>query len=309
MHRKIPATMATQHPDNANAPYWKKGSAFINSADELRECYLNFDDLGCQEYMWDWEGKYVDEGIVDKLLKEYYDFFRKTPLGKARFLTLRIPRMDDKSNYPRVARAFMTMMTAEDLAAELGLRGMPVFEIILPFTQEAKTLIKLQKKFALASGFKKKVFPSSKATGGKIETIPLIEEVNHLLESRRLLEQFVRLHREEFGKKPEHVRPFIARSDPALNAGMVPATVSAKAAMSEYCEFARESGVPVHPIIGTGSVPFRGNLRPNNLGRFMKEHAGVRTVTVQSAFRYDYPRGMVKKAVKKLNEGLRKGKA
>ena len=230
-------------------------------------------------------------------------------MGKARFLTLRIPRMDDKSNYPRVARAFMTMMTAEDLAAELGLRGMPVFEIILPFTQEAKTLIKLQKKFALASGFKKKVFPSSKATGGKIETIPLIEEVNHLLESRRLLEQFVRLHREEFGKKPEHVRPFIARSDPALNAGMVPATVSAKAAMSEYCEFARESGVPVHPIIGTGSVPFRGNLRPNNLGRFMKEYAGVRTVTVQSAFRYDYPRGMVKKAIAKLNAGLRQGKA
>ena len=153
------------------------------------------------------------------------------------------------------------------------------------------------------------MFPSSKATGGKIETIPLIEEVNHLLESRRLLEQFVRLHREEFGKKPEHVRPFIARSDPALNAGMVPATVSAKAAMSEYCEFARESGVPVHPIIGTGSVPFRGNLRPNNLGRFMKEYAGVRTVTVQSAFRYDYPRGMVKKAIAKLNAGLRQGKA
>ena len=104
------------------------------------------------------------------------------------------------------------------------------------------------------------------------------------------------------------MRPFIARSDPALNAGLVPATVAAKAALSQYRAFAAESGVDVYPIIGTGSVPFRGNLRPNNLGRFMKEYAGVRTVTVQSAFRYDYPRGMVRNAVKKLNEGLRKGK-
>ena len=187
--------MATQHPDNANAPYWKRDSAFINSADELRECYLNFDDLGCLEYMWDWEGKYVDEGIVDKLLKEYYDSFRRRPLGKECFLTLRIPRMDDRGNYPRVARAFMTMMTAEDLAAELGMKHMPVFEIILPFTQEAKTLVKLRKKFALATKFKKKVFPSSKAAGGNIETIPLIEEVNNLVGSRKILEQYVGLHK------------------------------------------------------------------------------------------------------------------
>ncbi|MBS3062672.1 MAG: phosphoenolpyruvate carboxylase [Candidatus Diapherotrites archaeon] len=309
MHRKIPATMATQHPDNANAPYWKKGSAFINSADELRECYLNFDDLGCQEYMWDWEGKYVDEGIVDKLLKEYYDFFRRKPLGKERFLTLRIPRMDDRRNYPRIARAFMTLMTAEDLAAELGMKHMPVFEIILPFTREARTLVKLQKKFALATKFKKQVFTSSKAPGGDIQTIPLIEDVNNLVGSRKILEQYVRLHKKAFGRKPAHIRPFIARSDPALNAGMIPATIAAKAALSQYRGFAAESGVGIYPIIGTGSNPFRGNLRPNNLGRFMKEYAGVRTVTVQSAFRYDYPRGMVRNAVKKLNEGLRKGKA
>jgi phosphoenolpyruvate carboxylase len=49
--------MATQHPDNASHPYWKtNGDAFISSYDEVFECYLDFAELGCEEYMWDWEG-------------------------------------------------------------------------------------------------------------------------------------------------------------------------------------------------------------------------------------------------------------
>jgi len=59
--------MATQHPDHANVPYWKKnGEAFINTQEEIEECISAFRDLHCQEYMWDWEGKYVDEAAVDK---------------------------------------------------------------------------------------------------------------------------------------------------------------------------------------------------------------------------------------------------
>ena len=63
LDRKIPTTMATQHPDNARAPYWKSNNdPFISTLDEIEECYRTYTDLGCQEYMWDWEGKYVDEG-------------------------------------------------------------------------------------------------------------------------------------------------------------------------------------------------------------------------------------------------------
>ena len=51
--RKFPATMATQHPDHANVPYWKKnGDAFINTQEEIEECISAFKDLHCQEYMW-----------------------------------------------------------------------------------------------------------------------------------------------------------------------------------------------------------------------------------------------------------------
>ena len=83
--RKIPATMATQHPDHANVPYWKDSQPFINAQEEVEECYRSFQDLNCQEYMWDWEGKYVDEAVVDKLFSSYYDYFKKETPRPGRF--------------------------------------------------------------------------------------------------------------------------------------------------------------------------------------------------------------------------------
>ena len=60
---KIPATMVTQHPDHANAPYWHD-QPFISTQEEPYECYLSFSELGATEYKWDWEGKTVDEAVV-----------------------------------------------------------------------------------------------------------------------------------------------------------------------------------------------------------------------------------------------------
>jgi phosphoenolpyruvate carboxylase len=84
--------MATQHPDNAAPVYWGK-EAFLTAEEEVEECYRCYKDLGCQEYMWDWEGKYVDEATVDKLLTRYLDFFKQRPLGRELHLTVRIPNV------------------------------------------------------------------------------------------------------------------------------------------------------------------------------------------------------------------------
>lgn len=63
--------MASQHPDNVSAPYF--GDApFISTYQEPEECYRCFHDLGCDEYMWDWEGKLVDEAVVDRLIRNYH---------------------------------------------------------------------------------------------------------------------------------------------------------------------------------------------------------------------------------------------
>jgi len=50
--------------------------AFINTYDEIEECYRMFDELGVEEYMWDWEGKFVDEAVVDKLYRNYIHYFK-----------------------------------------------------------------------------------------------------------------------------------------------------------------------------------------------------------------------------------------
>ncbi|MFQ6075584.1 MAG: phosphoenolpyruvate carboxylase, partial [Candidatus Bathyarchaeia archaeon] len=48
--------MSTQHPDNVDLPSWANGSS-IAGEDEVFEAYYAYDVLGCEEQMWDWEGK------------------------------------------------------------------------------------------------------------------------------------------------------------------------------------------------------------------------------------------------------------
>jgi phosphoenolpyruvate carboxylase len=86
----VPRTMSTQHPDNAKVPFFVSGSV-IGGEDEILEAYLVFSQLGCQEQMWDFEGKKALPWVVSELLAKDQDFFRKRPLGKEVFLTFRIP--------------------------------------------------------------------------------------------------------------------------------------------------------------------------------------------------------------------------
>src|SRR5690242_19545961 len=101
--RKIPATMATQHPDHATTPYWHK-NPLILTQDEAQEAFLSFSELGITEYKWDWEGKLVDESVLERLFGEHFSFFRKKPLGQETFLTFRLPNPKVETEF-RVGRA------------------------------------------------------------------------------------------------------------------------------------------------------------------------------------------------------------
>jgi phosphoenolpyruvate carboxylase len=306
--RKIPATMATQHPDHANIPYWKRnGDPFINAQEEVEELITAFQDLRCQEYMWDWEGKYVDEAVVDRLYSTYIDFFKKHPLGEDVFLTFRLPNIWLEKGF-RLARAYMGILTFEDLSRDLGFGTPPVFEVILPMTDEAKKILHLQKTFSQVAALKHATLGERRGGMDYLRVIPLIEGIAELTASRKILHEYLELHEKEYGRRPEYLRPFIARSDPPLNAGLVPAVIAAKIALSEYYRFSEESGVPVYPIIGVGTLPFRGGLSPNSVEDFLAEYSGVRTVTIQSAFRYDYPLKEVKRAIAQINHRLPEGK-
>jgi phosphoenolpyruvate carboxylase len=67
--------------------------------------------------------------------------------------------------------------------------------------------------------------------------------------------------------------------------------------------------VKLYPILGTGSLPFRGGLSPDRIDQVLDEYRGIATLTIQSAFRYDYPQSTVKNTIKKIQAKLRQKKA
>ncbi|OGG02770.1 phosphoenolpyruvate carboxylase [Candidatus Gottesmanbacteria bacterium RBG_16_37_8] len=306
MKRIIPSTMATQHPDNAAKPYWHS-RPFVSTNAEIRESFLCYSDLGIDEYNWDWEGKFVDEAVIDRLLHQHFAYFQKNPLGKNKFLTFRFPNPRVEKQF-RLARALMVAITSSQLARSLGFNVDPVFEAILPLTESAGEIIDIQEAFKALVGIEHKLLKLNQSIN-HIEIIPLFEDVGTIINSDRIIREYVDLHKKAFGQKPEYLRPYIARSDPALNSGLIPTILALKIALSRYKKLSQNIEVPLYPMLGTGSLPFRGGLSPQTVEKSLDEYAGISTLIIQSAFRYDYPRSLVIKAIKTIKEKLPHKKA
>ncbi|MDH5532816.1 MAG: phosphoenolpyruvate carboxylase [Candidatus Pacebacteria bacterium] len=304
--RKIPATMATQHPDHSKSPFFQKNE-FISTADEIKESYLAYSQIGISECMWDWEGKLVDEAVIEKLLGEYPEFFRKNQLGKDLFLTFRIPDIKSENEF-RLGRSLMALFSAANITKKAGLHSKPLFELILPMVQSAQEMISVHDAFHELSSLQHKLL-HTKDTLKNIELIPLIEDVDIIINSDQMIEEYFNLLSEKFGSKPTYIRPLIARSDPALTAGLVSSVLATKIALSRYSSLEKKMGIDIYPILGPGLLPFRGGLSPDRVEEFSKEYSGVRTVLLQSAFRYDFSENKVKKAVSYLERTLPKRKA
>jgi len=304
--RKIPSIMASQHPDNVFAPHWN-ATPYVTTYQETEECYRAFHDLGCDEYMWDWEGKLVDEAVIDRLYRKYLTFFKKKQLGRDVFLTYRIPNVSHEPGY-RVGRAYAGLLSAAEFAMELGLHAPPIFELILPMTEHVDDLMRVQKTFNQTAKFQAEVF-KHKVHLDRVNVIPLFEGVSNFLTAGDLLSEYIDQYKAYYGKRPEYMRPFIARSDPALNSGIVPTTLGIKVALSRFKEVAAKQKVELHPIIGPGGLPFRGHLHPQNVEHFVNEFRGIRTAIIQSSFRFDWPEEEVIKAIKYLKRQLPKGDA
>jgi phosphoenolpyruvate carboxylase len=307
MSRKIPVTMASQHPDHAGVPFWNQEES-ITTQDEINELFLNYSELGIDEYMWDWEGKLVDEAVIEKLFAKHLDYFRSNQLGQGKFLTFRLPNPMVETEM-RLGRAFMGLLSAASLTTKIGLKTPPLFEVILPMCETAKSMIDIQEAFRELAGLKHWLFNTQRSNLEHIEIIPLVEQIDNISRSDEILAEFVKTHEDKFGYKPSYLRPMIARSDPSLNSGHIPTVLSVKVALSKYAKFEEAQGVSVYPIIGCGSLLFRGGLNPYSVKDFCEEYEGVKTVTIQSGFRYDYPLPEVKKAIEELHQILPFGEA
>ncbi|MBC7112767.1 MAG: phosphoenolpyruvate carboxylase [Candidatus Methanomethyliales bacterium] len=306
--RKIPATISTQHPDNANLPPWCTGSVIEGNA-EIHEVYFAFHDLGCQEVMWDSEGKDVDTRVVRKLLSNYPEYFSANQLGRDVFLTYRIPNPKiEGAERKVVVETLQNMTVACDVASSFYKREVsPIFEVMLPFTTDAKDLLWLHNYYKKAIAEAEEIRLDEEITVREwigcfqpkaIEIIPIVEDYDSIFTVDRILDPFI------ISVKPRYMRVFIARSDPALNYGLLCAVLLAKVALSKLYSLAQRRGISIHPIIGVGSMPFRGHLSPTNVEKFLEEYKGLSTVTIQSALKYDYPLEEVKTCVSTLNRCL-----
>jgi phosphoenolpyruvate carboxylase len=305
--------MSTQHPDNAMKPSWAEGDVIEGEA-ELREAFSSYKDLGCDEVMWDSEGKDVDTHVVRKLFSTYPEYFQEHVIGEQVFLTYRVPNPQVEVAEKKVfTETLQTIPLSADVASVfLKRKVVPVFEVILPFTTSGKELVLLSDYYrkAIAGVERMKLVGSVTVKDWvgdfrpkEIEVIPLVEDMQHLLLVDRLVKEYIQ------ATKVKHMRVFIARSDPALNYGLIPAVLLSKIALSKLRSVEKETGVHIHPMIGVGSLPFRGHLSPTGVADFLVEYRGLSTVTVQSAFRYDYPLQDVKNGVSALNSNLPNGEA
>jgi phosphoenolpyruvate carboxylase len=324
----VPKTMSSQHPDNASTPPWDTNSEVISGEGEIREVYEAFKS-GCQESMWDAEGKDVDPHVIRKLLLAYPDFFREKIIGKDVFITYRVPN-------PRVEIAerkvlietLVSIPESYDVAEIFYTRNFlkenrltPIFEVILPLTTSSselfnivnlyRRLISLSKQELEEGGCSsvhssKTAFENSKEEKSwlgtfhpeKIDIIPLFEDYDSIFDCATIIEEYINKI------SPTYMRVFIARSDPALNYGLIPAVLIAKVGLSECRKVSQRQGIEVFPIIGVGSLPFRGHLSPDNVENFVNEYKGAHTVTIQSAFKYDYPKNESINGIEYLNNHL-----
>lgn len=302
---KIPRVMSTQHPDNVLLPFFAE-SQDMSGGDEIQEAYYAFSHLGCDEQMWDCEGKEVDDFVVRKLLTKYEHFFKQVKLGQDVFLTLRVPNPDVEKEEAKVLIEALESIPRQCDAARLfyGEDIPPIFEVILPMTVSHKSLNRVYyyyKDFVV--GKQKQPFYLGDITISEwigqfkpetINVIPLFEDKEHMLEAHSIVKEYLKK------KDIKHLRVFIARSDPAMNYGMLSAILCNKIALQRLRILSEETGVKIYPILGAGSPPFRGHLTPDNVDNVLNEYPDVQTFTVQSAFKYDHPAPSVISGINKL---------
>jgi len=304
---KIPRVMSTQHPDNVHLPFFA-GSPDMSGDAEIQEAYYAFSHLGCNEQMWDCEGKEVDDFVVRKLLTRYEDFFRQKKLGRDIFLTLRVPNPTVEQEEAKVLIETLESIPRSYDITKFFDKGAipPIFEVILPMTTSYKCLNRIYYYYKdFITGKQNLPFYPGDITIAewigefkpeRINVIPLFEDKEHMLEAHNILREYLR------NKDVRHQRVFLARSDPAMNYGMVSAILLNKIALQRLRSLSSEIGVEIYPILGVGSAPFRGNLKPSTVDEIIAEYPDVQTFTVQSAFKYDNPVSDVVNAIRRFHE-------
>ncbi len=306
--RAVPRVMSTQHPDNVRQPFFCDGNV-MEWEDEIKEAFYVYSHLKCKEQLWDYEGKEVDNFVVKKLLTRYENFFSRNTLGEDLRLTVRVPNPAiEKTEGKILIETLMSIARSSDTASLFYQKEVvPVFEVAVPMCSSEKDALKVKQFYSkFVSGIENDSVVDEKVKDwvGKIEPkeisiIPLVETKEAILDSDRIIRNYLK------ETKEEQLRFWIARSDPALNYSSLGAVLMIKTALDKIEKAAEDASAEVLPILGCGSAPFRGNLRPQDYGHILRGYPSVHTFTVQSSFKYDNEEDIVRDAVEGIESGKR----
>ena len=291
--KRIPHTMATQHPDNAD----RYITIQAEPEEAIQACLSSeHGGLGIEEVMIDFEGKMtpyhqtsqVAMGLIQKGLR----------LGEEAFLTPRIPNAKKEPVF-RQLMSIMSLVETNILCFEAN-EGQSIFETIVPMIESGEEMLQIQERInsVIELGNKNYDIQFDPYT---IRLIPLIESVPALLKVDEILETYL----DDLKNKavaPERVRVMFARSDSAMSYGMMSSVLSVIVAIHKTKMITDKLNIEIAPILGLGALPFRGHLSLKNAERILETYAGIRTFTIQSGMRYDHGTAETRKLAKKLNE-------
>ncbi len=305
MPHSIPRVMSTQHPDNVHVPNFADNE-ILGGENEIEEAYHAYSQFGCDEQMWDFEGKEVDNFVVKKLLTKHETFFKEKKLGRQLRLTFRVPNPDVERAEAKILLETLESIPRSYDAASLFYENdiAPIFEVILPMCTDALALNRIYHYYKDYVAGKQDKFLQGKMISewiGRfkpetINVIPLFEDKERMLNAHVILKKYLS------DKQLEYQRVFLARSDPAVNYGALSAVLINKIALQRVYRLSQDLRIALYPIIGVGSAPFRGNFRPNSVSRLLEGYPSVQTFTVQSSFKFDNSPELVKSAVEEIKQ-------
>ena len=309
---KIPRLMSTQHPDNAKIPFFAKNPV-LGGEDEIEEAFYAFSELGIDEQLWDFEGKEVDNYVIKKLFSKYPTYFKKSILGKDKFITFRIPNPEVEKDDGKILLETLNSIPRNfDVGTAFGNKDIPpVFEVMIPMCFSEKPLIRLSQYYQnfIVKNQEKTIYNNDitvaqwigKFKPDKIRVTPLFETRETIANSSVYVEKYI-----EAEKIKDLQRVWFARSDPALNYGSVAAVMVGKIGLLGLWDLQEKKSVDILPIMGCGSAPFRGNFKPTNVKAMLDAYPNIQTFTIQSAFKYDYGVRQVIDAVEEVKDTKRK---
>lgn len=313
--RLLPHVMGTQHPDNVSRVPFGPGPRVDRDLEE-EEVLYNITVLGLRELMIDYEKK---RGGCTPL----WDWLHKCPscleervIGRDFHVTPRLPNPETDRDDPYFWQSLGIFSNSLLVMRRLGLPWLAFSEFIIPDASSGATVAKVERhileRFRLDSAQylaygDASAFPFE----GEffVQGIPLIETVENLLEPERIWDELIAARKAHTGRDTLVQRSFIARSDPALKAGLTAALVAASVALDKGRVYERRTGIRIPQIVGIGSAPFRGGLTPesSSIDAVLETYPGAATLTVQSAFRYDFPESDVRQAAAELETRLARG--